>query len=51
MTPAGWDAYIHNRWIPVPPDRVLRQDNPTGEAVARYQPNLGIICFVPPPQT
>ena len=51
MTPTGWDARIGNTWIPVPPDRVLRQSNPTGEAVACYLPNLGIICFVPPPQT
>jgi hypothetical protein len=51
MTPAGWDARIGNAWLPVPPDRVLHQNNPTGEAVACYLPSLGIICFVPPPQT
>jgi hypothetical protein len=51
MTPTGWDARIGNAWLPVPPDRVLRQDNPAGEAVACFVPSLGIICFVPPPQT
>jgi hypothetical protein len=51
MTPRGWDARIGNAWLAVPPDRVLRQSNPTGEAVACYLPSLGIICFVPPPQT
>ena len=28
MTPAGWAARIDRAWIPVPPDRVLRQENP-----------------------
>jgi hypothetical protein len=51
MTPTGWDALIRNKWIPVAPENVLRQNNPTGEAVACYLPHLGIICFVPPPQT
>jgi hypothetical protein len=51
MTPTGWDARIGNAWLPVPPDRVLRQDNPTGEAVACFLRSLSIICFVLPPQT
>jgi len=51
MTPTGWDARIGNAWLSLPPDRVLHQDNPTGEAIACYLPTLGIICFVPPPQT
>jgi len=33
----------------VPDDEILwRRDNPTGDAVACYQPILGILCFVPP---
>jgi len=51
MTPSGWTAHIGAAWIPVPPDRVLRQENPLGEAVACYVPWLGIICFVPPAQS
>ena len=51
ITPDGWEARIGARWLRVPPDRVLHQDNPTGQAVACYLPWLGIICFVPPPQS
>jgi hypothetical protein len=51
ITPDGWEARIGAKWLRVPPDRVLRQDNPTGQAVACYLPWLGIICFVPPPQS
>ena len=51
ITPDGWEARIGARWLRVPPDRVLHQTNPTGQAVACYLPWLGIICFVPPPQS
>ena len=51
MTPSGWAAHIGSTWMAVPPDRVLRQENPVGEAVACYLPWLGIICFVPPAQS
>ena len=51
ITPDGWEARIGARWLPVRPDRVLHQNNPTSQAVACYLPWLGIICFVPPPQS
>lgn len=51
ITPDGWEARIGTKWLPVPADRVLHRNNPTAEAVACYLPWLGIICFVPPPQS
>lgn len=54
----GWEVLIDSRfgesdatWRPVPQARVLDQRNPTGEPVVCYIPALGIVCFVPPPET
>jgi len=38
-------------WWNVPPDRVLRRSNPTGEAVACWSSGQGVLCFVPAPGT
>ena len=37
-------------WVPVPPDKVLHRENPTGEAVACTKGPV-ILCFVPPPES
>ena len=55
----GWEVLIDDRfgardsrWTSVPSNRVLdRRQNPTGEAVVCFLPTLGIMCFVPPPET
>jgi hypothetical protein len=48
----GYEAYIDERWISVPPERVLDHiDNPTGRAVVCYEPRRGILCFVRPSET
>jgi hypothetical protein len=48
----GYEAFIDNRWIAVPRDRVLDHvDNPTGRAVVCYLPAMGILCFVRPSET
>ncbi len=37
-------------WVPVPPDKVLHRENPTGEAVACTKGPV-VLCFVPPPES
>jgi hypothetical protein len=51
LTQDGWEARVGTSWLRVPWNRVLHKDNPTGRAVACHLPSLGIICFVPPPQS
>ena len=52
MNEAGYEALIDNKWLPVPPDRVLQHtENPTGRAIACYMPGRGILCFVRPAET
>ena len=47
-----YEAYVHNRWMSVPPDKIVhRSDNPTGRAVICWTPTLGIMCFVEGPAT
>ena len=42
-----YEAFIGDRWIAVPPERILqRTDNPTGRAVVCWTPQRGIMCFV-----
>ncbi|HXP32336.1 MAG TPA: hypothetical protein VN832_14675 [Stellaceae bacterium] len=48
----GYEAFIDERWISVPQERVLDHiDNPTGRAVVCYEPTRGILCFVRPSET
>lgn len=45
-----WFVWVRqlNAYIPVPDIRVLRERNPTGQdAHICWQPNRGVICFVP----
>lgn len=56
--PNGWEVLIDQRfrasrvfWIPVPADKILSVDNPTGQAVACFAPEAGLICFVPAPES
>jgi len=53
-TVAGkWEAEIENRWVEVPPAKILQsKSNPLGRAVACYWANGETIqwfCFVVPP--
>jgi hypothetical protein len=55
---SGWEVLIDerfgardSRWTSVPSNRVLERQNPTGEAVVCFLPTLGVMCFVPPPET
>jgi flagellar biosynthesis regulator FlbT len=42
-----YEALIGERWLTVPPDRILqRTDNPTGHAIVCWTPERGIVCFV-----
>lgn len=51
-TQGGYEALIDNKWLPVPPDRVLEHtSNPTGRAIVCYLPGQGILCFVRPAET
>jgi len=48
----GYEALIEDKWLAVPPDRVLQHtDNPTGRAIVCYMPGRGILCFVRPAET
>lgn len=52
MNDTGYEAFIDNKWLAVPPDRVLQHtENPTGRAIACYMPGRGILCFVRPAET
>lgn len=45
--PDGYEVWINERWVPVPPSRVLEgKDNPVGRGVVCYTPALGVLCFV-----
>src|SRR5579875_510632 len=42
-----YEALIQDRWVSVPPQKVLSQtENPTGRAVVCWTPSTGIMCFV-----
>ncbi len=48
----GYEAFINNQWLPVPPERVLDHVvNLTGRAIVCYMPSMGILCFVRAPET
>lgn len=45
--PADIDGEKGDKWLAVPPDKILeRIDNPTGRGVVCYTPARGIMCFV-----
>ena len=47
-----YEVLIRERWLAVPPDKVLlRKDNPTGAAIVCWTPSSGIMCFVRGPET
>ncbi len=47
-----YEVKVRNEWLEVPTGKVLhRLDNPTGRAVVCWTPIVGIMCFVPGPQT
>jgi hypothetical protein len=47
-----YEVFLQNRWMEVPQHAILhRLDNPTGRAVVCWTPVVGIMCFVPGPQT
>jgi len=49
---SGYEAWVEDRWMTVPPDRVLEhRENPTGRAVVCYTPGMGILCFVRPSES
>lgn len=48
----GYKAKVGGVWIPIPAEKVLKRDNPTGMAVLCHSPTSGIIyCFVPSSET
>jgi len=49
---SGYEALIDEKWLSVPPDRILQHiSNPTGRAIVCYHPGTGILCFVRPSET
>ena len=47
-----YEALIEGGWRRVPDHLILdRGDNPTGRAVACWTPQVGILCFVPAPES
>jgi hypothetical protein len=45
-----WEVRADDGWLAVPPEAVLRRDNPDGRPVACLHSGV-IRCFVPPPAT
>lgn len=47
-----YEVKLQRGWTAVPREKILhRLDNPTGRAVVCWTPSVGIMCFVPGPQT
>lgn len=47
ITPSGYQIRVDNRWLAVPPEKVLHgKENPTGKPVACVL-NGQVLCFVP----
>jgi hypothetical protein len=51
-----WEVWIvpyegDPKWVSVPPDKVLRRENPDGRPIVCRTPNGFIFCFVPPAGT
>jgi hypothetical protein len=45
-----WEVHGDHGWLAVPPDAILRRDNPDGRPIACLHSGI-IFCFVPPPAT
>jgi hypothetical protein len=47
-----YEVKLQGEWVQVPSEKILhRLDNPTGRAVVCWTPIVGIMCFVPGPET
>lgn len=47
ITPDGWEIFHDDKWLPVPPAKILvGKQNPTGKPVACVL-NGQVLCFVP----
>jgi hypothetical protein len=47
-----YEVKLHDEWVEVPAEKILhRLDNPTGRGVVCWTPIVGIMCFVPGPET
>jgi hypothetical protein len=46
----SYEVQLDGTWVAVPQDRVLRRENPTGDAIACTRSHV-ILCFVPAPET
>jgi hypothetical protein len=47
ITPSGYEIHVKDKWVAVPPDKILHgKENPTGKPVACVL-NDQILCFVP----
>ena len=47
ITPTGYEIFVHDRWLRVPPEKILRgKKNPIGKPVACVL-NDQVLCFVP----
>lgn len=47
--PAGYQARTpEGDWVDVPTEKIIRRDNPVGDAVMCWLPGRGVMCFVPP---
>ena len=52
----GYEALVAGRWVPIPPETILRTSNPTGRAVVcaavapvlQHRVSITILCFVTP---
>ena len=47
-----YEVAIDRRWIPVPPEKIVHRENPTGLAILCLGPMSAVIfCFVPAHET
>ena len=52
MSGDHYEVKLRNEWVEVPAEKILhRLDNPTGRGVVCWTPFVGIMCFVPGPET
>jgi len=46
-SPNGYQALTETgEWVDIPPDKILKRDNPIGEPVMCYLPARGVMCFI-----
>ncbi len=52
LSEGHYEALIEGEWRRVPDHLILnRTDNPTGRAIVCWTPQVGILCFVRPPES